>query len=112
MKPEKVREDLLAVMRAVKEQGGTDCSGSCHHRKPGELHCHALARMLNISSSGLKERLLEMVRVGLMERRWIEREGNTPIVRFLVSPRGEKVLAADRDRLSKERGNSDGSSNA
>jgi predicted ArsR family transcriptional regulator len=112
MKPVELREDLLAIMRIVKEKGGTDCSGSCHHRKPGELHCHALAQMLRISSSGVKERLLYLVRMGLMERHRIQREADTPIVRFLVSSEGEKALASGTDRLLKERGSSDGSSNA
>jgi predicted ArsR family transcriptional regulator len=94
MKPGELREDLLTIMRIVKEKGGTDCSGSCHHRKPGELHCHALAQMLRVSSSGIKERLLKLVHLGLMERRRIEREADTPIIRFVLSPDGEKVLSS------------------
>jgi len=112
MKPEELREDLLAIMRIVKEKGGTDCSGSCHHRKPGELHCHTLARMVSVSSSGIKERLLNLVHMGLMERHRIEREADTPIVRFMVTSEGEKVLTAHEDRLTIQRGFSDDSSNA
>ncbi|MDR3554289.1 MAG: hypothetical protein P4L55_06010 [Syntrophobacteraceae bacterium] len=94
MKSERLGEDLLAILRIVKEQGGTDCSGSCHHRKAGEFHCHALSQMLKISSSGVKERLRNLVEMGLMERRRVGSEGNTFMVKFVVSPKGEEALAA------------------
>ncbi len=94
-------EDLLAIMRIVKEHGGTHCSGTCHHRKPGEFHCHTLSRMLSISSSGVKERLRNLVEMGLMERRRISPEGSATIVEFVVSREGEEVLAANENRSSR-----------
>ncbi len=95
MKSEELSEDLLAIMRIVKEKGGTDCSGTCHHRKPGEFHCHVLSQMLKISSSGVKERLRNLVNMGLMERLRIE--AATSLVRYVISPEGEKILSA-RDK--------------
>ncbi|MDR3569978.1 MAG: hypothetical protein P4L43_18300 [Syntrophobacteraceae bacterium] len=86
-------EDLLAIMRVVKEHGGTHCSGTCHHRKPGEFHCHTISQMLKMSSSGVKERLRNLVEMGLMERRR-GGGGAMSFVTFVVSPEGEKVLAA------------------
>ncbi len=85
---------MLAILKIVKERGGTDCTGSCHHRKPGEFHCHTVAQMLKISSAGMKERVLRLVHLGLMERHRIEREGNSPLTKFKVSRLGEEVLAA------------------
>lgn len=101
MEPEKLSEDLLAILRTVKEKGGTDCTGTCHHRKAGEFHCHALSQILRISSSGVKERLRNLVEMGLMERRRIEGEMHTIKVKFVVSPDGEKILTADENRSLK-----------
>jgi DNA-binding MarR family transcriptional regulator len=92
--PEGLSQDLLAILSIVKERGGTDCSGSCHHRRPGEFHCHTVGQMLNISSSGMKERILRLVQMGLMERQRVEKKGEFPLTKFLVTEQGEKVLAA------------------
>lgn len=91
--PGKLSQDLLAILRIVKEHGGTDCSGSCHHRRPGEFHCHTVAQMLKISSSGIKERILLLVRLGLMERRRLEKVGEFPLTKFQVTKLGEEILA-------------------
>ncbi len=112
MKSEELSKDLLEIMRVVREKGGTDCSGSCHHRKPGEFHCHTLAQMLGMSSSGIKARLRSLVNMGLMERHRIESRPGNPIVRFVVAPDGEKVLSAHNDGLLREQGCPDASSNA
>ncbi len=84
--------DLLTIMKIIQERGGTDCSGSCHHRKPGEFHCHTISQELKISSSGVKERILTLVRMGLLERRRIEREGTYPITKFTLSEEGRRAL--------------------
>jgi hypothetical protein len=86
--------DLLAILRIIKEHGGTDCSGSCHHRRPGEFHCHTVGQMLKISSSGIKARILYLVQLGLMERQRVEKGREFPLTRFVVTELGEKVLAA------------------
>jgi|GEM_PF-1422210 len=93
MLPKTVSDDLLAIMKMVERMGGTDCSGTCHHRKPGEFHCHTISQELKISSSGVKERILTLVRMGLLERNRFERPGTYPVTKFTVSERGRKMLA-------------------
>ena len=94
MMPENLNDDLLRIMKAIWERGGTECSGSCHHRKPGEFHCHLLGQELNISSSGVKERILVLVRIGMLNRTRLERPGTFPVTTFTVSEEGRRVLAA------------------
>lgn len=84
--------DLLTIMRVIQEHGGTDCSGTCHHRKPGELHCHTISQELKISSSGVKERIITLVRMGLLNRRRIGRKGTYPLTRFTLSEEGRRAL--------------------
>jgi predicted ArsR family transcriptional regulator len=95
---ETLSDDLLAIMRTIREKGGTDCSGSCHHRKPGEFHCHVLGRDLGISSSGVKERILTLVRMGLLERHRLERPGTFPVTKFTISARGKEALKTQGNR--------------
>jgi len=92
--PEGLDEDLLEIMRRIRDEGGTDCSGSCHHRKLGEFHCHTLSQDLKISSQGVKDRILALLRMGLLDRNRLEREGTHPVTKFTVSAKGEEVLAA------------------
>lgn len=88
-----IDDDLMKILQVLKEKGGTDCTGTCHHRKPGEFHCHAFGRMLNLSSQGIKNRLLKLLRMGLVERNRIERSEAAPLVRFTITPRAEALLA-------------------
>jgi predicted ArsR family transcriptional regulator len=90
---QELSDDLIAILRVLKAEGGTDCSGTCHHRKPGEFHCHVFGKMLNLSSQGIKNRLLNLMRMGLVERHRIERPSATPMVRFKVTEQAEAVLA-------------------
>jgi DNA-binding MarR family transcriptional regulator len=85
-------EDLMLILRMIRDKGGTDCSGTCHHRKPGEFHCHTMSQELKISSSGVKERILSLVRMGLLNRRRIERQGTYPLTKFTVSDEGRRIL--------------------
>ncbi len=94
MRPEEVSDDLVRIMKVILERGGTDCSGTCHHRKPGEFHCHVLGRDLHISSSGVKERILTLVRMGLLDRQKLDRPGTYALTKFTVSTEGRRVLAA------------------
>jgi len=94
MQPEDLSEDLLRIMKAIQENDGTDCSGSCHHRKPGEFHCHLLSQELKISSSGVKERILTLMKLGLLDRTRLERPGTYPLTKFTVSAKGRQLLAA------------------
>ena len=101
MMPEDLSDDLLRIMRAIWERGGTECSGTCHHRKPGEFHCHQLSQELRISSTGVKDRILALVRMGLLDRTRLERPGTYPVVTFTVSAEGRRVLAARGDHPEK-----------
>lgn len=88
----KIGQDNLAILSIVRDKGGTDCTGTCHHRKPGEFHCHTVGRMLNLSSQGVKNRILELLRAGLLERTRVARDDSTLLVRFTITPEGERVL--------------------
>lgn len=90
---QEISEDLIAMLRVLKAEGGTDCTGTCHHRKPGEFHCHVFGKMLKLSSQGIKNRLLHMMRIGLVERHRIERPSATSMVRFTITEQAEAVLA-------------------
>ena len=90
---QQVDDDLLTMLKVLKVEGGTDCTGTCHHRKPGEFHCHVFGKMLNISSQGIKNRLLKLVRMGLVERNRVERPGAGLLVRFTVTQAAEELLA-------------------
>jgi DNA-binding MarR family transcriptional regulator len=93
MPMESLSDDLIAVLRILKEKGGTDCTGTCHHRKPGEFHCHTLGKMIDISSQGVKNRLLTLMRAGLVERIRVPRGDNGILIRFVVTAQGDEILA-------------------
>lgn len=97
MLSEAMSEDLLHIMKMIEEHGGTDCSGTCHHRKPGEFHCHLISQELRISSSGVKERILTLARMGLLDRHRIERKGTYPLTKFTLSEQGRRALQAHDD---------------
>jgi len=90
---QEIDDKLIAMLRVLKAEGGTDCTGTCHHRKPGEFHCHVFGQMLHLSSQGIKNRLLNLMRMGLVERQRIERPSATPMVRFTITKQAEKLLA-------------------
>lgn len=85
--------DLITILKVIREHRGTDCTGSCHHRRPGEFHCHTLAREIKVSSAGVKQRILKLLELGLLERYCLPRGGEAPVIRFQISPLGEKLLA-------------------
>ena len=92
-----LNDDLITMLQVMKEKGGTDCTGTCHHRKPGEFHCHVFGTMLKLSSQGIKNRLLELMRMGLVERNRIERSEAAPLIRFTITTEAEALL--DRNKL-------------
>lgn len=92
MPPQKIGENSLAILSIIRDKGGTDCTGTCHHRKPGEFHCHTFGNMLNLSSQGVKNRILAMLRDGLLERKRVDRDDSTLLVRFTITPEGERIL--------------------
>jgi len=90
---EQTDDDLITILKVLKTKGGTDCTGTCHHRKPGEFHCHDFGRLIKVSSQGIKNRLLKMMRMGLVERSRVERPDATPLVRFSITKKAEALLA-------------------
>jgi predicted ArsR family transcriptional regulator len=85
--------DLLEILRVMKSKGGTHCTGTCHHRQPGEFHCHEFGRMLSISSQGVKNRLLALMQMGLVEPQYIERPTGGAVVRMTITAQAEELLA-------------------
>ena len=94
MAQEKLSEDLLALLKIVNHAGASVCVGTCEHRKPGELHCHNISRMMKISSNGVKRRLRELVQLGFLNRERAEREDGKVMARYTISTDGLKVLRA------------------
>ena len=100
--PEKLSEDMLSVLTVIREKGGTDCTGTRHHREAGEFHCHTFARMLNLSSQGVKNRILILLRMGLLQRKRVSRKDRTPLMRFVISHEGEDAIVLHRKSNSME----------
>jgi hypothetical protein len=92
MTDQSISQDLLEILKVLKTKGGTDCTGTCHHRKPGEFHCHTLGGILNISSQGVKNRILVLLRRGLVKRERVNRPDSTPLIRFTVTAKAEEML--------------------
>jgi hypothetical protein len=92
MPSHKLAQDRLEILSMIRDRGGTDCTGTCHHRKPGEFHCHTIGQILNLSSQGVKNRILELLRIGLLQRTRLNREDSTLLVRFTITPEGERIL--------------------
>jgi len=81
------------MLQVLKQQGGTYCTGTCHHRQPGEFHCHEFGRLLSLSSQGVKNRLLKLMEMGLVERQQIQRPVGGGAVCMTITARGEELLA-------------------
>jgi len=94
MGQEKLSEDLLALLKIVNDAGATICVGTCEHRKPGELHCHNISRMMKISSTGVKKRLRVLSQLGFLNHERAEWEDGKVMARYTVSSDGLKVLRA------------------
>ena len=60
-----------------------------------------LWQMLKISSSGIKARILQLVNMGLLERKSVEKELEHPFIRFQVTQLGDEILAT-ADSISDE----------
>ncbi len=93
MIPEKLTDDLVAVMSLVREKGAAVCAGTCEHRKIGELHCLTAGQMLKISASGFKRRLRKLVEMGFMDRNRVQRTDGAQVVKYTLNEAGEKALA-------------------
>lgn len=84
---------LLTVLQIVAQKGGTDCTGGCHHRQPGEFHCQNVARLAGLSSQGVKNRILELLRLGLLRRQRIHRDSGVSFIKFVPTDKGRRVLS-------------------
>jgi DNA-binding HxlR family transcriptional regulator len=84
--------DRLAILAIIKEAGCSVCTGTCEHRKAGELHCHSIGQRVKISSNGVKHRLREMVHMGLLKRDRIERFDGKVMARYTISDKGMELL--------------------
>jgi DNA-binding HxlR family transcriptional regulator len=91
---EQLPDDFVALLKIVNDAGASVCVGTCEHRKPGELHCHDIGRMLKISSNGVKKRLRELVQLGFLNRERAEREDGKVMAKYTVSSDGLKALRA------------------
>lgn len=92
MTSKELTEDCLKILSLIHEKGGTDCTGTCHHRKPGEFHCHVLGQMVHLSSQGVKNRILKLLRLGLLKRETIKREDGTTLIRFMITRQAKETL--------------------
>jgi predicted ArsR family transcriptional regulator len=85
-------DQMVTVMELIKEKGSTVCAGTCEHRKPGELHCLTAAQILKCSTTGYKRRLRELVQMGYLERRRVQREDGAQLAKYTLSALGEQVI--------------------
>jgi len=92
MIPYTLSRDRLAILAVIKEAGCSICTGTCEHRKPGELHCHNIGQHIKISSSGVKRRLREMVQMGLLDRDRVERYDGKVMAKYTISEKGLELL--------------------
>ena len=93
MLKETLNEQMVAVMRLIKEKGDTVCAGTCEHRKPGELHCLTAAQILKCSTTGYKRRLRELVQMGYLDRNRVQREDGAQLARYTLTAEGDSELA-------------------
>jgi len=58
--------------------------------------------MLNLSSQGVKNRILVLLRMGLLQRKRVNRKDRTPLMRFMISHEGEDAIALYKKNNSME----------
>ncbi len=92
MIPYTLSRDRLAILAVIREAGCSICTGTCEHRKPGELHCHTISQRIKISSAGVKRRLREMVQMGLLKWDRVERYDGKVMAQYTVSEKGLELL--------------------
>ena len=92
MMPYTLSSDRLAILALIREVGSSICTGTCEHRKVGELHCHNIGQRIKISSAGVKRRLREMVQMGLLQRDRVERYDGKVMAKYTVSEKGLDLL--------------------
>jgi hypothetical protein len=93
MGADKLTDDLVALLHLVRQRGASVCTGACELRRPGELHCFNASQMLHISAQGFKNRLLHLVRMGMMDLSRVERHDGKVMGQYTVSEEGLKALS-------------------
>jgi DNA-binding Lrp family transcriptional regulator len=91
--------DDVRLLEAIIEKGRVDCSGNCRVRKPGEIHCNVIAAQLQLSPTSVKERIQDLLGMGLILRERVDVGTGTAsriITRFTVSPLGKKTVETSR----------------
>jgi predicted ArsR family transcriptional regulator len=91
---DKISEDLLTFLALIDAHGATVCVGTCEHRKPGELHCLNISQQLKISTTGVKNRLRNLVSMGYLNRDRVKREDGKVMGQYTLSEDGLKLLKA------------------
>jgi hypothetical protein len=92
MAVEELTDDLVAVLRIVKESGPAVCTGSCKNRRPGELHCFNASQMLNISAAGFTARLQKLALIGLLDRQRVTRDDGKVMGQYTLSEKGSEAI--------------------
>jgi len=82
----------LDVMRAIKENGGFTCTGSCKQIKKGQLHCRNLGNMLGMGPSVIWDVINALNERGIIERG----QSDGPTI-FNLTARGEEILIEGSD---------------
>jgi predicted ArsR family transcriptional regulator len=93
MEVEDLTNDQVALLRLIKERGSSVCTGACENRLPGELHCLNASQMLHISAQGFKNRLLRLVRMGLLDLQRVKRADGKVMGQYTVSEEGIEALS-------------------
>jgi predicted ArsR family transcriptional regulator len=101
---EELSEDYLAILKVMKERGGTDCTGNCRIRRPGEFHCIEIAEMLGMSASGVRKRIADLLRMGMLELNRLDKGVVAGVTKHTVSPAGQEALDKWYERKLQEKG--------
>jgi len=104
MASEELTEDYVAILKVMKERGGTDCTGNCRIQRPGEFHCSEIAQILDMSASGIRKRIADLLCMGLVERHRIDKGVVAGVTKHTVSPAGQEVLDKWYERRLQEKG--------
>lgn len=77
----------VEVLKAIKENGGFICTGSCKQIKKGQLHCRNLGNMLGMTPSSIWVVINALNAKGL-----IFRHSDNPIT-LKLTDQGEEMLS-------------------
>jgi len=104
MVTEELTEDYLEILKIMKERGGTDCTGNCRIQRPGEFHCSEIGQILGMSASGIRKRIADLLRMGMVERHRIDKGVVAGVTKHTVSSAGQEALDKWYERRLQEKG--------